>query len=251
MNWRPKLIVLVLLGVFSLQGLCVPDGFVPLFNGKDLTGWWGLKTEDPADWMNRPADELSARKAASQEDIQAHWRVEDGVLINDGHGLFLTTDKNYGDFELMLQYKTVARADSGIYLRGIPQVQIWDCTEEKKFKIGADKGSGGLWNQSKGAPGKDPLVLADKPFGEWNSFRILMVGEHVTVYLNGKLVVDLIAGGANAVQHEVHAGHRRGGQVLLLTKELAEEGAGIAASVLHVLDSGRPPWDGYAVICVR
>ncbi|HJT77134.1 MAG TPA: DUF1080 domain-containing protein, partial [Gemmataceae bacterium] len=62
--------------------------------------------------------------------------------------------------------------------------------EGGKWNLGADKGSGGLWNNSKGAPGKDPLVLADKPFGEWNSFRILMVGERVTVYLNDKLVVD-------------------------------------------------------------
>jgi hypothetical protein len=71
-------------------------------------------------------------------------------------------------------------------------VQIWDYTKEGgKWNLGADKGSGGLWNNSPGAPGKDPLVLADKPFGEWNHFRILMVGERVTVYLNDKLVVHM------------------------------------------------------------
>jgi hypothetical protein len=75
-------------------------------------------------------------------------------------------------------------------LRGVPQVQIWDYTEKEKFNIGADKGSGGLWNNSAGAPGKDPLVLADKPFGDWNKFRILMVGSRVSVWLNEKLVVD-------------------------------------------------------------
>ena len=106
--------------------------------------------------------------------------------------MYLTTEKNYGDFELLVDYKTVAKADSGIYLRGIPQVQIWDYTKEGgKWNIGADKGSGGLWNNSKGAPGKDPVVFADKPFGEWNVFRILMVGERVSIWLNGKLVVDL------------------------------------------------------------
>jgi len=47
-----------------------------------------------------------------------------------------------------------------------------------------------LWNNSKGAPGKDPLVLADKPFGEWNKFRIIQIGARTTVYLNDKLVVD-------------------------------------------------------------
>src|SRR5204862_596403 len=100
------------------------------------------------------------------------------------------TDKAYGDIEFFIEYKTVPKADSGIYLRATPQVQIWDSTEKAKFNIGADKGSGGLWNNSPGAPGKDPLVLADKPFGEWNSFRIIMVGARVSVWLNDKLVVD-------------------------------------------------------------
>ena len=115
----------------------------------------------------------------------------DGELVNDGNGAYLTTDKDYGDIELSIDYKTVPKADSGIYLRGTPQVQIWDYTEAGgKWKLGADKGSGGLWNNSPGAPGKDPLVLADKPFGEWNRFRIIQVGARTTVYLNDKLVVD-------------------------------------------------------------
>ncbi len=168
-----------------------PKGFKALFNGKDLKGWWGLKTEDPAKWMALDKDALAKKKADSIKDINEHWSIEKGELVNDGHGLYLSTEKNYGDFELHIDYKTVAKADSGIYLRGVPQVQIWDTTKEGgKWKIGADKGSGGLWNNSKGAPGKDPLVLADKPFGQWNSFRIRMVGEKVTIHLNGSLVVD-------------------------------------------------------------
>jgi hypothetical protein len=110
--------------------------------------------------------------------------------VNDGQGLYLTTDKDYGDFELLVEYKALPLGDSGIYLRGVPQVQIWDSTEETKFKLGADKGSGGLWNNEAGSPGKDPLVKADKPFGEWNTFRIVMVGSRVSVWLNEKLVVD-------------------------------------------------------------
>lgn len=168
-----------------------PLGFKALFNGKDLTGWWGLKTENPAKWMALDKKKFAEKKAASIKDIHQHWSVKEGILINDGHGMYLSTQKNYGDFELRLDYKTVTKADSGIYLRGVPQVQIWDTTKAGgKWKIGADKGSGGLWNNSKGAKGKDPLVLADKPFGEWNSFRIRMVGEKVTIHLNGKLVVD-------------------------------------------------------------
>ena len=85
----------------------------------------------------------------------------------------------------MLEYKTVAGADSGIYLRGVPQIQIWDTTKEGgKWKIGADKGSGGLWNNGPaGTPGRDPLVKADKPFGQWNKFHITMSKNIVTVSL--------------------------------------------------------------------
>jgi len=119
-----------------------------------------------------------------------HWRAEDNEFVNDGHGRYATTGKDYGDFELLIEYKTVPKADSGIYLRGVPQVQIWDYTEDDGGKMGRTKGSGGLWNNSPGAPGKDPLVLADKPLGEWNKFRILMVGSRVSVWLNEKLVVD-------------------------------------------------------------
>ena len=85
----------------------------------------------------------------------------------------------------------MAKADSGVYLKATPQIQIWDFTEAGgKWNIGADKGSGGLWNNSKDNPGKDPLVLADKPFGEWNKLRVIQIGARTTVYLNDKLVVD-------------------------------------------------------------
>lgn len=168
-----------------------PEGFRALFNGVNLDGWWGCGTEDPRAWMALDDDALRQKKKQSQADIAAHWSARDGILVNDGHGLFLTTEEHFEDFELLVEYKTVAGADSGIYLRGVPQVQIWDYTEAGgKWNIGADKGSGGLWNNSAGALGKDPLVLADRPFGEWNRFRIVMVGERVTVYLNDLLVVD-------------------------------------------------------------
>ncbi len=155
-----------------------------------MEGWWGLNTENPAKWMALPPEKLNAKKRASLKDIHAHWYIKEGVLANDGQGLYLTTEKNYSDFELMLEYKTVALADSGVYLRGIPQVQIWDSSEEDKFKWGANKGSGGLWNNKKNLKGKHPQVLADQPFGEWNALRILMVGEYVTVHLNQQRVVD-------------------------------------------------------------
>jgi len=187
----PFLLASLAAGVLAAQPLTPPpEGFTALFNGKNLDGWWGLGTTHYNKYRNLPPAELEAMKEKSRQDIRKHWRVEDGQLVNDGHGLYLTTNRFYGDFELLVDYKTVAKADSGIYLRGIPQVQIWDYTKEGgKWKIGADKGSGGLWNNAKGAPGKDPLVLADKPFGEWNHFRITMVGPIVNVWLNDKHVV--------------------------------------------------------------
>ncbi len=172
--------------------------FVALFNGKDLSGWRGGSTFDHRKLLAM-SDEERAKQigkwtatmtATNAKTGKPHWYVENGELVNDGFGDYATTEKDYGDFELFVEYKTVPLADSGIYLRGVPQVQIWDHTNQKEFGNGADKGSGGLWNNSKGAPGKDPLVLADKPFGQWNKFRILMVGARVSVWLNNKLVVD-------------------------------------------------------------
>ncbi len=168
-----------------------PAGFTPLFNGRDLTGWHGMAHFDPYKLAAMSEEERKAQIEKWTEDAKQHWKVENGELVNDGKGAYLTTDKEYGDIELLIDYKTVPKADSGIYLRATPQIQIWDYTKEGgKWDRGADKGSGGLWNNSPGAPGKDPLVLADKPFGEWNHFRIVQVGERTTVYLNDKLVVN-------------------------------------------------------------
>jgi hypothetical protein len=167
-----------------------PAGFTALFNGKDLAGWHGLGTFDIRKLKSMSEAERAAKHAADLEDLKKHWTVENGELVNDGHGVYLTTDKEYGDIELLVEYKMLPKGDSGVYLRATPQVQIWDYTDPEKFRLGADKGSGGLWNNSAGSPGKDPLVLADKPFGEWNKFRIVQVGARTTVYLNDKLVVD-------------------------------------------------------------
>lgn len=178
-----------------------PAGFTALFNGKDLSGWYGWGTKDPTELWKMPPEQSVKYKEQSidgglpegkqgPEHIKAHWKVEGGELVNDGRGLYLTSDRDYGDFELLVEYKALPDGDSGIYLRGIPQVQIWDSTKGDPMKRGQDKGSGGLWNNSPGAPGKDPSKRMDKPFGEWNSFKIRMIGERVTVVFNGETVVD-------------------------------------------------------------
>lgn len=168
-----------------------PEGFTALFNGKDLAGWHGMPHFDPRKLAEMSAEDRQKQIDTWTADAKSHWTVENGELVNDGHGAYLTTDKEFRDYELWIDYKTVAKADSGIYLKSTPQVQIWDFTEAGgKWNIGADKGSGGLWNNSPGAAGKDPLVLADKPFGEWNHVRIVQLGARTSVFLNYKLVVD-------------------------------------------------------------
>ena len=93
-----------------------------MFNGQNLEGWFG---NNPHQLARAPADERDRAIAAQQEDFHAHWRVEDGDLVNDGQGPYATTHEEFGDIELLIEYKTVPKADSGIYLRGTLQVQIW------------------------------------------------------------------------------------------------------------------------------
>ncbi|MCA9023966.1 MAG: DUF1080 domain-containing protein [Planctomycetaceae bacterium] len=168
-----------------------PEGFKALFNGEDLAGWHGMPHFDPQKLAAMPEDERQKQLAEWWKETVKHWTIENEELVNDGTGPYLTTDDEYGDIELLIEYRTVPLADSGIYLRGTPQVQIWDWTEAGgKWDRGADKGSGGLFNNPDNAPGRDPLVLADRPFGEWNQFRIVQVGERTSVWLNDQLVVD-------------------------------------------------------------
>lgn len=183
-------VVLVGTPVVARQAVNPPPGFVALYNGKNLDGWRGGDTQDHRKYLAMTPEARAKQDADWLADVNLHWRADGPELVNDGKGRFLTTIKEYGDFELLVDYKALPLGDSGIYLRGVPQVQIWDHTNPAEFKNGADKGSGGLWNNSPGAPGKDPLVLADKPFGEWNHFRIIMKGNRVTVWLNDKLTVD-------------------------------------------------------------
>jgi len=157
-----------------------PKGFVALFNGKDLRGWKGL-VGNPKTRREMSGEELAKAQAEANEDMRVHWKVVDGVLCFDGKGHSLCTAKDYGDFEMLVDWKIEAGGDSGIYLRGSPQVQIWDWQN-------TDIGSGGLYNNQKGS--SEPLKRADRLAGQWNTFRIIMIGELVTIYLNDVLVVD-------------------------------------------------------------
>lgn len=194
-RWRSGLgcFIICFTGLNAFAQDAPPEGFVDLFNGKDLSGWRGGNTFDPAKLAAMTPEARATHVEKWTASMKQHWRVADGELVNDGDGDYATTERDYGDFELRLEYKTVAGADSGIYLRGCPQVQIWDINQPDNPKNphrNPNKGSGGLFNNTPQTPGRDPLVVADKPFGEWNQFRIVMVDTRVTIWLNEKLVVD-------------------------------------------------------------
>lgn len=159
-------------------------GFVNLFNGKDLTGWKGL-VSNPIARSKMSDSALQAAQQKANESIKKDWIVKDGLLIFTGHGDNLATEKKYGDIEMYVDWKITEKGDAGIYLRGSPQVQIWDTSRRE---VGAEVGSGGLYNNTKYQ--SKPLLVADNKIGEWNTFHIIMKGEKVTVYLNGILVTD-------------------------------------------------------------
>lgn len=160
-----------------------PTGFSALFNGQDLTGWKGL-VGNPKTRAKMTAEQLADEQVKADQRIRQHWQVKDGILVFDGKGKNLCSAKDFGDFELYVDWKIEENGDSGIYLRGTPQVQIWDADQSAQNSVG----SGGLFNNQKN-PSK-PTVRADKPAGQWNTFYIKMLGDRVTVKLNDKLVVD-------------------------------------------------------------
>lgn len=162
------------------------EGYVSLFNGRNLDGWKGL-VENPIKRAKMSPKELTAAQIKADREAKESWIVENGELLFTGKGNNLCTEKQYGDFEMLVDWKLYpgVEPDAGIYLRGTPQVQIWDTA---RVNVGAQVGSGGLYN-NKQNPSK-PLVVADQKVGEWNTFRIRMVGERVSVWLNGELVTD-------------------------------------------------------------
>ncbi len=164
------------------------NGLVKVFNGKNLDGWKGL-VENPIARAKMTPVEEAQKQIGADEIMRRDWNVIDGQIVYVGHGFEnLCTVKKYGDFEMYVDWKLDpkgAEPDAGIYLRGTPQVQIWDTA---RVNVGAQVGSGGLYNNQKNE--SKPSQVADNKLGEWNSFHIIMRGEKVTVFLNGVKVVD-------------------------------------------------------------
>lgn len=169
-----------------LESMPKDAGLVPMFNGKDLAGWQGL-VENPIARAKMTKEELAQKQKAVDATIGESWSVKDGMIVFNGKGNNLCSVKEYGDFEMWVDWRITKSGDSGIYLRGSPQVQIWDTS---RIDVGAQVGSGGLYNNAKN-PSK-PTQVADNPVNDWNTFYIKMVGDRVTVILNGITVVDNI-----------------------------------------------------------
>jgi len=166
----------------------MPDekGLVSMFNGKDLTGWKGL-VANPVKLSKISKRDLEKKQKEANTKMFENWGVKDGMIVFNGKGANMVSARNYADFEMIVDWRITKGGDSGIYLRGTPQVQIWDTSRRES---GAQVGSGGLYNNKKNR--STPLKVADNPIGEWNTFHIIMQGENVTIYLNGELVVDNI-----------------------------------------------------------
>jgi HEAT repeat protein len=159
-------------------------GLVPLFNNKDLTGWKGL-VANPIERSKMDASTLAKEQKKADSTMHKGWYVKDSILNFTGNGENLCTTKQYRNFEMYVDWKIEKEGDAGIYLRGSPQVQIWDTS---RVSVGAQVGSGGLYNNQ--AHQSKPLKLADNAINDWNNFHIIMKDDKVTVYLNGVLVVD-------------------------------------------------------------
>jgi hypothetical protein len=136
---------------------------VQLLNGKDLTGWRLLK-----------------------EGVDNGWSVVDGILQNrvvkakDKHFGNLRTDAEFEDFNLKTEVRTQEGSNSGIYLRGIYEVQVME-----SFGQPLDSHHmGALYSRI------TPSVAAEKPIGEWQTLDITLVDRHLTVILNGKTIID-------------------------------------------------------------
>ena len=171
------LVGLMLAGVAAAEGNWEPgDGWIQLFNGKDLTGW---KTS---------GDNNS-------------WSAEDGILKNvvpqGKHGRNIYTEKTFQDFKLHIEFRVPKGGNSGVYLRGRKEVQVHDSYGVAKPGSG---NCGGIY--SKSAPSSN----ACKPAGEWNVFDITIQGHAITVIHNGVKIQDKVV-------VEGHTGGSMGGEL--------------------------------------
>ncbi len=178
--------------VCPCQKMAAPCGFETYFDGcpkQIAANWKGVTTtekfDNPKVRQAATAEKRAEMQEKADEQRDAHWSVRNGNLFFDGFkgGYSLATKRDYADFEMWCDWRIMSiTGDSGLYLRGAPQVQIWDAHNQWHI------GSGGLYNNKKNL--SKALTIADRQVGDWNRFHIIMRGEKVSVWLNGTLVVD-------------------------------------------------------------
>jgi len=141
----------------------VGPGWVALFNGTDLAGWKNL-TSEPI----------------------TTWEAVDGVMVNappDRHGDNILTEGTFDDFEFYCEYLIPENGNSGVFLRGLYEVQILD-DHGVPVDSPKDWGNGGIWGL------QAPSENVSKPAGQWQSMHARLVGNRVTVILNGTRIID-------------------------------------------------------------
>ncbi len=143
-------------------------------HGPKGPGWVALYGDDLSGWKSLPADRPNS------------WQVVDGVLTNkpgEHAGTNIYTEQRFGDFELYFEYRVPANNNSGVFLRGLYEMQIVD-DHGLPVDQPKDWGNGGIWGT------KAPARNVSKPAGEWQSAAVRMVGSEVTIILNGEKIID-------------------------------------------------------------
>ena len=160
--WCVLLAACALPMLLGAQGAGKPDpkdGWIPLFNGKDLTGWTAREADKPNGWT-----------------------VVDGVYVNAPPSVDILTERSFDDFDLYVEFKPAERTNSGLYLRDIYEVQILNSHGRPL----SENMCGALYRRLA------PTVNACKPAGEWQTFELSLVGRRLTVVHNGQQLHDAV-----------------------------------------------------------
>lgn len=169
--------MLLMVAFFGCQHIVAEEGFTPLFNGKDLSGWTG---------------------------DSALWSVQDGVIIGNSKGkqvlrnTFLSTEKAYSNFTLRVKVKLI-NGNSGIQFRSdllpghVVKGYQADVAESVYSGMLYEEGKRGIMPYWKAMTPEQQaeIFAAAKPLGEWNEYEITCTGDHLKMVLNGKTVLDL------------------------------------------------------------
>lgn len=135
------------------------EGWISLFDGSTLEGWRNAR----------------APRAENK------WFVEDGAMTNVDHGNDIATVKRFKDFDVKLEFKTVPEGNSGVYLRGRIEIQVLDSYGKEEV---TNQDNGAIYGQFA------PKINASRPAGEWNQLEATIIGDEVTVRLNGIIIHD-------------------------------------------------------------